>query len=63
MDGPSLKRNTTIVACEDSVTRTLAMGEWVPTEEIGELIAFLATGKVRDLTGATLDVNGATDIR
>ncbi len=39
------------------------MGEWVPTEEIGELIAFLATGKVRDLTGATLDVNGATDIR
>lgn len=48
---------------EDSVTQTLAMGEWVPPEEVGELIAFLATGKVRHLTGATLDVNGATYVR
>lgn len=48
---------------EDQVTRTLAMGEWVPPEEIGDLIAFLATGTVRHLSGATLDVNGATYIR
>lgn len=48
---------------EDEVTRTLAMGEWVPPEEVGELIAFLASGEVRHLTGATLDVNGATYIR
>ena len=48
---------------EDQVTRMLAMGEWVPPGEIGELIAFLASGKVRHLTGATLDVNGATYIR
>jgi NAD(P)-dependent dehydrogenase (short-subunit alcohol dehydrogenase family) len=48
---------------EDSVTQTLAMGEWVPPEEVGELIAFLATGNVRHLTGATLDVNGATYVR
>ena len=48
---------------EDEVTKTLAMGEWVPPAEIGELIAFLATGRVRHLTGATLDVNGATYIR
>jgi len=48
---------------EEEVTRTLAMGEWVPPDEVGELIAFLARGDVRHLTGATLDVNGATYIR
>jgi NAD(P)-dependent dehydrogenase (short-subunit alcohol dehydrogenase family) len=48
---------------EDKVTANLAMGEWVPPEEIGYLVAFLATGKVRHLTGATLDVNGASYVR
>ncbi len=48
---------------EDAVTETLAMREWVPPDEIGELIAFLAAGKVRHLSGATLDVNGATHVR
>jgi NAD(P)-dependent dehydrogenase (short-subunit alcohol dehydrogenase family) len=41
----------------------LAMGAWVPPAEIGELVSFLATGRVRHLTGATLDVNGASNIR
>lgn len=48
---------------EDAVTQTLAMREWVPPAEVGELIAFLAEGKVRHLSGATLDVNGATYVR
>ena len=48
---------------EDAVTETLAMREWVPPAEIGELIAFLASGSVRHLSGATLDVNGATYVR
>jgi 3-oxoacyl-[acyl-carrier protein] reductase len=48
---------------EDKVTANLAMGEWVPPEEIGHLIAFLSTGKVRHMTGATLDVNGASYLR
>jgi NAD(P)-dependent dehydrogenase (short-subunit alcohol dehydrogenase family) len=48
---------------EEKVTAMLAMGEWVPPEDIGELVAFLATGKVRHLTGATLDVNGASYVR
>lgn len=48
---------------EQAVSATLAMGEWVPPEEIGHLVAFLATGKVRHLSGATLDVNGASYIR
>ncbi len=48
---------------EDAVTQTLAMREWVPPDEVGELIAFLAEGGVRHLSGATLDVNGATYVR
>lgn len=48
---------------EEKVTAMLAMGEWVPPSDIGELVAFLATGKVRHLSGATLDVNGASYIR
>ena len=47
----------------DEVTNTLAMREWVPPEELGELIAFLARGTVAHLSSATLDVNGATYIR
>lgn len=48
---------------EQAVNATLAMEEWVPPEEIGYLVAFLATGRVRHLSGATLDVNGASYIR
>jgi NAD(P)-dependent dehydrogenase (short-subunit alcohol dehydrogenase family) len=47
----------------DAVNAMLAMGEMVPPEEVAALIAFLATGTCRHLTGATLDVNGATNIR
>ena len=48
---------------EDKVTATLAMGEWVPPQDIGALVAFLCSGKARHLSGATLDVNGASYIR
>ena len=48
---------------EDAVTATLAMGEWVPPLEIANLVAFLASGKNIQMTGATFDVNGATYIR
>ncbi len=48
---------------EDVVTAGLAMGEWVPPDEIGDLVCFLATGRQRHLTGATFDVNGASYIR
>jgi NAD(P)-dependent dehydrogenase (short-subunit alcohol dehydrogenase family) len=48
---------------EEKVTAGLAMGEWVPPAEIGELVAFLASGRVRHLSGATLDVNGASYVR
>jgi NAD(P)-dependent dehydrogenase (short-subunit alcohol dehydrogenase family) len=48
---------------EDAVTRTLAMKEWVPPEEVADMIAFLAEGTVRHLSGATIDVNGASYVR
>ena len=48
---------------EAAMTAGLAMNEWVPPSELGELVAFLASGRVRHLTGATLDVNGASYIR
>ncbi|HEV8389096.1 MAG TPA: SDR family oxidoreductase [Dongiaceae bacterium] len=51
------------VGGEAVFTAGLAMGEWVPPSDIGNLAAFLATGACRHLTGATLDVNGASYIR
>lgn len=47
----------------EKLTAGLAMGEWVPPEEIGSLIGFLASGACRHMTGATLDFNGASYIR
>src|SRR5262249_9090862 len=44
----------------DAVNAALAMGEMVPPEEIAELIAFLASGRLKHLSGATIDANGAT---
>jgi NAD(P)-dependent dehydrogenase (short-subunit alcohol dehydrogenase family) len=48
---------------EAAFTAGLAMGEWVPPSDIGNLVTFLASGSCRHLTGATLDVNGASYIR
>ena len=47
----------------EAVNAFLAMGEMVPPEEVAEVIAFLASGKCRHLSGATIDVNGATYVR
>jgi NAD(P)-dependent dehydrogenase (short-subunit alcohol dehydrogenase family) len=41
----------------------LAMGEWAEPAELADLIAFLASGRARYLSGATLDFNGASYIR
>ena len=46
-----------------SVLSTLSMRELVPPHEIAGLVRFLAGGTARHLSGATLDVNGATYIR
>ncbi|WP_298432105.1 SDR family oxidoreductase [uncultured Jannaschia sp.] len=46
-----------------AVTAGLPMGEWVPPSDIAELAVFLAGGRARHLTGATIDLNGAAYIR
>jgi 3-oxoacyl-[acyl-carrier protein] reductase len=48
---------------EAAVTATLPMGEWVPPSDIAETAVFLASGRARHLTGATIDLNGAAYIR
>ncbi len=47
----------------EGINAVLAMGEMAPPEEVAELIAYLATGTCRHLTGATLDLNGASNVR
>ena len=47
----------------DAVNAALAMGAMVEPIEVARTIAFLASGEVPNLTGATLDVNGASHIR
>lgn len=47
----------------EAFMQTLAMNEMVPPSEIAELVALLSTGRLRHLSGATLDVNGASYIR
>ncbi len=46
-----------------AVTAGLPMGEMIPPSEIADLAVYLAAGRVRHLTGATIDVNGAAYIR
>lgn len=48
---------------EAKVSANLASGEWVTPEELGRLVSFLASGQAPQLSGATLDVNGASYIR
>jgi len=47
----------------DAVNAMLAMGAMVEPIEVARLIAFLAAGTVPNLTGGTIDVNGASHIR
>lgn len=48
---------------EEKISNSLAMGKWVPPEEIAALITYLARGHIRHLSGATLDINGASYVR
>lgn len=55
--------SSAMIGGEAAVTAGLPMGEWVPPSDIGDLCVFLAEGRARHLTGATIDVNGAAYIR
>jgi NAD(P)-dependent dehydrogenase (short-subunit alcohol dehydrogenase family) len=48
---------------EAVISAGLASGRWVEPEEIAHMVAFLASGVAPQLSGATLDMNGASYIR
>ncbi|MDH4047956.1 MAG: SDR family oxidoreductase [Gammaproteobacteria bacterium] len=48
---------------KEAITDSLAMKEWVPPEDIANTVEFLSSGVARHLSGATLDINGASYIR
>lgn len=48
---------------EDKLKSALILGELVPPSDIGDLVVFLSSGRCRHLTGATIDINGASYIR
>ncbi|GHF45196.1 NAD(P)-dependent dehydrogenase (short-subunit alcohol dehydrogenase family) [Deinococcus metalli] len=45
------------------IARDIPMGDVVPPEEVANTVAFLASGLARHMTGATLDLNGASYTR
>jgi NAD(P)-dependent dehydrogenase (short-subunit alcohol dehydrogenase family) len=47
----------------DKLNAMLPMGAMVEPEEVGRLITWLAAGGAPNLTGATLDLNGSSNIR
>ena len=48
---------------EQATAPQLAMGEWIPPVEIARTAVFLAGGGCRHLSGATIDINGASYMR
>ena len=47
----------------DKLNAALAMGAMVEPEEVARVVTWLAAGSAPNLTGATLDLNGASNIR
>ena len=45
---------------EDYLTEGMAFDEITSPEEVGELVAFLASGKVKHMTGTTFHINGGS---
>lgn len=45
---------------EEYLTRDLSFDEVTPPGQVGEMVAFLATGKVKHMTGATFHINGGS---
>jgi NAD(P)-dependent dehydrogenase (short-subunit alcohol dehydrogenase family) len=51
------------IAPDDPMLQRLPLGEITPPEDIAEMIAFLASGRSRHTTGATIDITGADYVR
>ncbi|HKI44077.1 MAG TPA: SDR family oxidoreductase [Balneolales bacterium] len=55
-----MARQTIPVYGEEYLMRGIVMPELTPPSEVGELVAWLAGGKVRHLTGSTFHINGGS---
>ncbi|MFK0009516.1 SDR family NAD(P)-dependent oxidoreductase [Paenarthrobacter sp. NPDC090520] len=51
------------LAIDPVLLESLPLGEITPPEDVAEVIAFLASGRSRHSTGATIDVTGADYVR
>ncbi|AZI44246.1 SDR family oxidoreductase [Deinococcus psychrotolerans] len=47
----------------EELRRELPMGQAAPPEDVANTVVFLASGMVPHMTGATLDINGASYVR
>lgn len=45
------------------VTRDIPLGQPVPPQDVANVVAFLASGLAPHMTGATIDINGASYVR
>ncbi|GGR20372.1 SDR family NAD(P)-dependent oxidoreductase [Deinococcus ruber] len=52
-----------LTAHKDDLARELPMGDAAPPEDVANTVVFLASGAVPHMTGATLDINGASYVR
>ncbi|WP_407542074.1 SDR family oxidoreductase (plasmid) [Deinococcus radiomollis] len=48
---------------QEELARELPMGSAAPPEDVANTVVFLASGAVPHMTGATLDINGASYVR
>lgn len=48
---------------EDFITRDIPLGKIAPPEDVGNVVAFLASGLAPHATGTTIDINGASYVR
>jgi len=50
-------------ALDETLVSALPLGEPTPPQDVAEVIAFLASGRSRHSTGATIDITGADYVR
>ncbi|MDQ0862827.1 NAD(P)-dependent dehydrogenase (short-subunit alcohol dehydrogenase family) [Arthrobacter globiformis] len=48
---------------DDPMLEGLPLGEVTPAEDVAEVITFLASGRSRHTTGATIDITGGDYVR
>lgn len=51
------------ISPDDPLLAGLPLGELTPPEDVAEMITFLASGRSRHTTGATIDITGADYVR